>query len=770
MFVLRSFLSGLVFLTPCITYAGSITIDGQTATSISSNAGGGIVVKVAPRNSKSHSHNTYQTFNVPEQGVVFDNSTAGASLILNEVTGQGLTLIEGDVSIRGASADLVFANPNGITVNGGQFLHTGRTLLTTGLRDGENADGLPLYNIQQGSLIVGTKGLTAQGQGVHLYGGDVQVDGNVDVKVGQLDAQSGRGALTVGYGGLLEWLDFSLSGADSSLIVSSGAVLSGGSIRLVSSGGNSGVKMDGIGYASTGNFQIDATGKITISGEVRAQKTVFVNAGSAGIELSGSEDKVVSLVSDTEAVQLISEGGITGQDFGITGAGRGFFGFATNAALSLRASSDVELSKGILVSNASDIEIISEGSADLSQLNFRPSEDLNISTTSGLTLAGVTATSEERIAIESTGGDLKVKNSELASALGSRLKGIDVSLLSDVDQRTRITSSAGGVTVEATGVVLNQGSLIEGAKKSEGDESSEGGVTVHAGQLLRNETVSETSIGSFYANGDSLVIKAGNVENLSGRLLSETDLSIQTSGSIENRVLQIGETHAALSDTKSAANFGDFAVGNEIGQVTAVGNISLKADKKVANIGGDISGQTVSIESAEILNSPERFGAQSFKTRCILFFCKTTGSANVSHDGGTITASEVLSLQAIDNLKNVGGTLTGNDGLVLEAPEIELLNLQFWDSFERPSGLAGFFKGSSSVQILTFQEGVVSSTEGDITLTSDNSVIQRATSLSANGNVNARNGITQEDIDDFVRLNNKREIGFFRFFVRQESK
>ncbi len=143
------------------------------------------------RNSKRHtpcqyhrpssggvSRNEYETFNVPDKGAILNNSytlskteLAGyvqgnnnmaerpAKIIVNEVTGAGPTSMDGFLEVAGNRADVVIANPNGITVNGGGFINTGKAFLTTGKPVYDGEDHLQRFDITGGDILIEGKGL-----------------------------------------------------------------------------------------------------------------------------------------------------------------------------------------------------------------------------------------------------------------------------------------------------------------------------------------------------------------------------------------------------------------------------------------------------------------------------------------------------------------------------------------------------------------------------------------------------------------------------------
>ena len=145
-----------LFYTDTILLATSPILPDTKAPSdrqplVQETANGIPLVNIAAPSAGGVSRNDYERFNVPEKGAILNNSytlsktelagfvqgnanMAGgpARIILNQVTSGHPTTMNGFLEVAGTKADVVIANPNGITVNGGGFIHTGRAILTTG--------------------------------------------------------------------------------------------------------------------------------------------------------------------------------------------------------------------------------------------------------------------------------------------------------------------------------------------------------------------------------------------------------------------------------------------------------------------------------------------------------------------------------------------------------------------------------------------------------------------------------------------------------------
>ena len=141
--------------------------DNGTITCLNSEGDAEVVDIATPFNGLSR--NDYTDFNIPINGVVFNNSDSdatsqllgdisknpninsgnAASIILAQVSGTN-SLLFGALEVVGAEAVVIIANPNGISCNGCSFINASRVDLVTGSdynRTNDNFDSIANTNI-----------------------------------------------------------------------------------------------------------------------------------------------------------------------------------------------------------------------------------------------------------------------------------------------------------------------------------------------------------------------------------------------------------------------------------------------------------------------------------------------------------------------------------------------------------------------------------------------------------------------------------------------
>jgi filamentous hemagglutinin len=144
------------------------------------NVGNGVpLINIRTPSAAGVSRNTYEQFDVLAQGAILNNSrvntqtqlggwvqgnpwlAAGtARVILNEIISANPSQLLGFIEVAGSTAQVVIANPAGLTCNGCGFINASRATLTTGtpILNGGNLDG---YRVEEGVVRIEGGGMDA---------------------------------------------------------------------------------------------------------------------------------------------------------------------------------------------------------------------------------------------------------------------------------------------------------------------------------------------------------------------------------------------------------------------------------------------------------------------------------------------------------------------------------------------------------------------------------------------------------------------------------
>ena len=277
----------LVFLFFCLaitTILAQITLDGNTTTS-TTDVSGNILINIAtPVNGLSN--NTYREFNGDASYDIFFNNDASnpnftdgdrASIIVNQVTSNSPSILEGRIQVSGHGAKIIIANPNGITCNGCYFVSVTGVDLVTGTYDIDNGT----YSISDNDITLGSGGLAGS---------------NLNIQTNNLNISSSGGVIT-------DTLNLNLAGDFNN----SGAILASFGINITATDfNNSGtITIDNEFNIAVDGFDITATnftnsGTITVNGDLNATVDSFSNQAGATINATTDGCNIVYTTSYTD--------------------------------------------------------------------------------------------------------------------------------------------------------------------------------------------------------------------------------------------------------------------------------------------------------------------------------------------------------------------------------------------------------------------------------------------------------------------------------------
>ena len=292
-------------------------------------AGNGItLVNVAGPSAGGVSRNDYTNFNVPQNGVILNNSyqmantklggyisgnpnmmRGSANVIVNEVTSHNPTEMKGFIEVAGRKASVVVANPNGITVDGGGFINTDRAVLTTGKTEYDLKGNLNSYRVEQGRISINGNGINAKdANSLQILTEATNV--NAGVWANTIETRTGKNIIDA------NTLDTKKIGDSSNIGLDVSAIggMYANSITMKGTNTGLGVNIKGV-VSSTQASSITSDGKIIVDGGVTSNGNTTLSGQSIAIHNSGVvQGDVSTTVNSQETLNnsgLINSGNTT---------------------------------------------------------------------------------------------------------------------------------------------------------------------------------------------------------------------------------------------------------------------------------------------------------------------------------------------------------------------------------------------------------------------------------------------------------------------------
>lgn len=299
------------------SYAGEV-VPSSAGTSLKQSANGAPVVNIAKPGAAGISHNTYTQFDVNSKGLILNNSAqpvntqlggyvmgnanvAGASarLILNEVTAANPSQLNGYMEVAGQKADVIVANPWGISCKGCGFINTARATLSTGKPFLNNDGSLAGFDVQGGTLRIDGDGLNASNtERLALYARVLELNAALYAKDLQMLAGSNRINANGSY--------TAQTAADAAPTYSIDSSALGGmyanTITLMGTEAGVGMRLSGPVAALTGKLEITSNGDVRLVQASAAQSVAIKTAGN--LEIAGQGDVEKDGIHAGQAVNL----------------------------------------------------------------------------------------------------------------------------------------------------------------------------------------------------------------------------------------------------------------------------------------------------------------------------------------------------------------------------------------------------------------------------------------------------------------------------------
>ncbi|EMK8185616.1 TPA: contact-dependent inhibition toxin CdiA [Escherichia coli] len=665
--LLSYLISTIIAGQPLLPAVGAV-ITPQNGAGMDKAANGVPVVNIATPNGAGISHNRFTDYNVGKEGLILNNATgklnptqlggliqnnpnlkAGgeAKGIINEVTGGNRSLLQGYTEVAGKAANVMVANPYGITCDGCGFINTPRATLTTG-RPVMNADGsLQALEVTEGSITINGAGLDGtRSDAVSIIARATEVNAALHAK----DLTVTAGANRVTADGRVSALKG--EGDVPKVAVDTGAL--GGMyarrIHLTSTESGVGVNLGNL-YAREGDIILSSSGKLVLKNSLAGGNTT----------VTGTD---VSLSGDNKAGGNLSVTGTTG--------------LTLNQSRLVTDKNLVLSSSGQIVQNGGELTAGQNAMLSAQHLNqtsgaVNAAENVTLTTTGDITLKGRSV----------AGKTLTVSSGSLNNG-GTLVAGRDATV------KTGTFSNTGAV----------QGN---GLKVTATDLTSTG--SIKSGSTLDISARNATLSGDAGAKDSARVTVSGTLENR-GRLVSDDVLTlsatqINNSGTLSGAKELVASADTLTTTEKSVTNSDGNLMLNSAsstlaGETSAGGTVSVKGNSLKTTTTAQTQGNSVSVDvqNAQLdgtqaardiltLNASEKLthsgkssapslslSAPELTSSGVLVASALNTQSQTLTNSGLLQgeASLTVNTQRLDNQQN--GTLYSAADLTLDIPDI----------------------------------------------------------------------------------------------------
>jgi filamentous hemagglutinin len=212
------------------------------------------------------------------------NLTNGASVILNEVTSTKPTKLYGYTEVAGKKADVVIANPNGISINGAGFINSHNVTLSTGKPQIQQG-ALHSYNVKDGKITITGNGLDVSRQdSASIYARFLKLNAKINAR--NLKIRLGKNNITYKTDKIIKTDNNNDKNAPNLSFDSS---LLGGmyvdKISIIGTEKGLGVNMPPEVLSSQGDITITADGKVKLQ-QLHSNNNINISSKSADIEVN----------------------------------------------------------------------------------------------------------------------------------------------------------------------------------------------------------------------------------------------------------------------------------------------------------------------------------------------------------------------------------------------------------------------------------------------------------------------------------------------------
>ncbi|MGP2543994.1 hemagglutinin repeat-containing protein [Yersinia sp. 2541 StPb PI] len=745
---------GCVSLSAQANIVADASAPGNQQPTIISSANGTPQVNIQTPSSGGVSRNVYSQFDVDNRGVILNNghgvnqtqlggfvngnpslARGEASIILNEVNSRDPSKLNGYIEVAGRKAQVVIANPSGITCDGCGFINANRATLTTGQAQLNNGQ-LTGYNVDRGEIVIQGKGLDSSRQDhTDLIARSVKV--NAGIWANDLKVTAGRNQVDAAHQNITTKADDGSARPTVAVDVANLGGMYAGKIRLIGTETGVGVRNAGEIGASAGDITITADGMLVNSGQINSAQHLAVNT-AAGIANAGvlyaqgnTQLTTAGKLNNTGTVAAAGDTSLRAAE--VNSSRNSVLGAGVKSDNSAITSGTLRVdASGMLTAQGKNIsgtaQVLNAHSIDLSGSQTQ-SRDLTLTAQGGaidltgaelLASGNLSASTAALLRTDSARliADQVTLNAQSLSNVGGVIAqtgttDFNLNLPGDVDNRGGTLLSKGNVAVNAQRLDSNGGSLLAAGVHSDGRLMDSGdlrvttrqeliaqGQTLAAGAMTLTGSRVDLTDSHTQAREIDITANSGDISTQRANILALGTLTINAGASAEQT---LNNQSGTLAANNIALNLGQ--LDNNAGKIVASQDLTLDLQRDFSNLadstlqaghdltlttrgaltndGQLLAGGKLSTGSSSLLNSGHIIATQASLSAAgalinrgeILTRGRLDTDSNTLFNTGTLISAEAT-LKARERITNSGpGALIGatdeNGTLALLAPVIE---------------------------------------------------------------------------------------------------
>ncbi|KQW55919.1 hypothetical protein ASC92_17830 [Variovorax sp. Root411] len=728
-------LAGMLGATPVhAQIVGAPNVPGNLRPTVLVAPNGVPYINVQTPSAAGVSRNVYNQFNIGTNGAILNNSrvnvqsqlggfiqanpslaTGSARIILNEVNGGSRSQLRGYLEVAGQRAEIIIANPAGISVDGGGFINASKATLTTGTAQFNAIGGLDSFLVRGGSVTVDGAGLDARTTDyAAILARAVQV--NAAIYATDLKVVTGANTISADHTQITPTTGTGAAPTFALDVAALGGMYSG-KIVLLGTEQGLGVRNAGNIGASAGSLVVTASGHLENTGTLEGQSVQLASTGSDIVNQGTIRQTSMAplalaapTISNTNGGWIGSEPvptATSGSDGGSTGTGTGAAaGTGSSGSTGTTTSTGSTTTVGTSTPAAAPIDpgsITAAGAIRNDGGKVYAGGPITVQTANLVNNGGTLSVASMALnqpSFSNQGGTINVsggftanlgtfdnssgtlRSGSLDITTSGNLNNQDGVLTSDSNANLTVGGSANNLRGNISAAGALTANVTEGTVNTSGTLASNQGLTLHAGSL-------ENTHGSIQSaqSGVQLAVTGQLVNGSGGSVNAATDLGINAATLTNTGTLR-GANDVSVAVTGALVNDGNITSGRNTtitagsiqsgtagvlgagiqsdGTLAAsgsgTGDLRITSTGALAANGTNLAAGTATLQGASIdLSNGKTSGANVAITA-------TQGDVNTNK--AVITTPGTLSITAAGALSNLEGTLGSNGGTTVNAASL----------------------------------------------------------------------------------------------------